>query len=252
MQDVVLHLCTRTVRGAAALLFAAFVAACGAEPEAGADEGATTRAEAAAAGETPGARAAQERRPVDVAGLGHDSGDPGAPIRVVEFSDFGCGYCRRFHVETYPTLHEEYVETGLVRWKYVPFVLGRFPHGEVAATAGECAIEQGRFAPLRDRLFHDQRAWSRTNEPREVLIRLAAEEGLDGARFRTCIEENRPEERVRENVRAGRTLGVRGTPTFFIDGHPLQGAQPARVFRQIFDRLLDARREGAGTAGGGS
>lgn len=189
----------------------------------------------------------RRRAGADVSGLGHDAGSVRAPIRVVEFSDFGCGYCRRFHVETYPTLHEEYVETGLVRWKYVPFTLGRFPNGEEAATAGECAIEQDRFPELRDRLFHDQRAWAGSDEPVDVLVRLAAAEGLDEERFRACLEEgDEAADRVRENGAAARAIGIRGTPTFFVDGHPLQGAQPVHVFRQILDRMLELRTSGAG------
>jgi len=176
---------------------------------------------------------------VDVRMLGFNRGDPEAPIRVIEFSDFGCGYCRKFHLETFPTLEEEFIETGKVIWKYVPFVLGMFPNSMEAATAGECAGEQGRFAALRDRLFQDQPEWRKAEEPYGLFARYAEEEGLDVERFRACVEEGWVTGRVRRSVRAGHRIGVRGTPTFIVEGFPLQGALPTPVFREIFGRLLE-------------
>ena len=61
---------------------------------------------------------------IDVASLGYNSGDPDSPVRVLEMSDYGCGYCRQFHVETFPTLLSEFIETGMVEWKFMPFITG--------------------------------------------------------------------------------------------------------------------------------
>lgn len=203
----------------------------------------TDRAQTRRPGQTsrdPGRNPTGDTARFDLSGMGYTVGAADAPIRVVEFSDFGCGYCRRFHLETYPTLHEEYVESGKVRWKYIPFVLGSFPNASEAAHAGECAIEQGKFPSLRRRLFEDQGEWRAANRPDEVFVRFARDEGLDADRFRTCLEEDRRADRVRQNVELGRRIGVRGTPTFIVQGYPLQGAQPVPVFRQIFEQLLAA------------
>lgn len=244
----------------AALVLAVAVGACqDSAPDAAGDEAPESAREQAAATEpaddrasgapAPGERpepaperARAEAQRFDLAEMGYTAGAADAPIRVIEFSDFGCGYCRRFHVETYPTLHEEYVETGKVRWKYVPFVLGSFPNASEAAHAGECAIAQDRFPPLRRRLFRDQGEWRQADRPEETFVRFAREEGLDADRFRSCLEEERRADRVRRNVELGRRVGVRGTPTFIVQGYPLQGAQPVHVFRQIFERLLAAER----------
>lgn len=202
-------------------------------------------------GPEPPASPPGDSQRIDVSDLGYTTGSPDAPIQVIEFSDFGCGYCRKFHLETYPTLHEEYVETGKVAWKYIPFVLGQFPNGVEAALAGECAIAQGGFPAFRDRLFEDQGPWREAGEPLDVFVRLAREEGLDADRLRTCYEEGHPEERVRQNIRVGRQVGVRGTPTFLVAGHPLQGALPLEVFREIFDGILeDPAVSGNPTQGG--
>src|SRR5690606_24185800 len=87
---------------------------------------------------------------LDVTGVGWVTGLDDAPVTVIEFSDFGCPFCAQFALDTYPTLHTEFVLAGQVRWIYVPFVIGRFPNGEGAALAGECAGEQGRFWQMHD------------------------------------------------------------------------------------------------------
>ncbi len=181
---------------------------------------------------------------LNVTDLGFNRGAPDAPIRVIEFSDFGCGYCKKFHLETFPTLAEEYIETGKVAWKYIPFVLGMFPNAVQAAMAGECAGRQDSFGAYRDRLFEDQGEWKKSSRPYELFKEYAAEEGLDAERFARCVDERIPSERVRANIEAGRKVGVRGTPMFVINGFPVQGALPVDVFREIFSRVLEAEQSG--------
>lgn len=181
---------------------------------------------------------------LEVSDLGINAGAPDAPIQVVEFSDFGCPHCRAFHEEVYPVLHEEYVETGRVIWKYVPFVLGLFPNSVEAARAGECGIEQDGFEPLRARLFATQEAWRASDEPTELFIRLAREEGLDADRFRSCMEERWTEERLLRSLKVGAEVDLDRTPTFFVQGRRLEGARSADTFREIFDRLAEARDAG--------
>lgn len=167
--------------------------------------------------------------------LGFARGAADAPVTVVEFSDFGCPYCARFALETYPELHEEFVETGAVRWRYVPFVLGSFPNGDLAARASECAGEQERFWEMHDRLFARQREWKRADDAEALFASLAAELGLDEARFRDCYASGRTEGRTRAANDAAREAGVRATPTFFINGRRIEGALPADHFRMLLN-----------------
>lgn len=185
--------------------------------------------------------------PVELTDLGYTFGDPNAPVRVIEFSDFGCGYCRRFHMESYPGLVEDYVDTGKVAWQYVPFVLGIFPHGVESATAGECAVEQEKLGAFGDRMFADQAEWkNEQGAVRDIFLRYAREEGLDVGRFEQCLEEDWRRDQVRRNILAGGRLGVRGTPTFFIPGYqPLQGALPEEIFQQVLEHVLNAEAEPA-------
>ncbi|MDT8340109.1 MAG: thioredoxin domain-containing protein [Longimicrobiales bacterium] len=186
---------------------------------------------------------------LDIAQLGFNSGTEGAPVRVLEFSDFGCHYCRQFHIESFPALEAEYMATGKVEWKYVPIVIGLFPNAMEAARAGECAGEQGRFPEMRDLLFDRQRDWKNSSRPEPVLEALAREVGLDVARYNSCVSEGRRDERILAGTRFSREVGVRGTPTFFVVGYaPIPGAIPLDLFRQVLDTVHAERTREAGGA----
>lgn len=229
----------RWFRQTPALLVLLALAACGGGS--GAESGGDGSGEGAASG-------SQEEAPLrfNVTGRGHNAGSPDAPIRVVEFSDFACPHCREFHLRSYPTVHQEFVETGTVLWKYVPYVLGVFPNSVEAARAGECAIEQEAFPPLRDRLFQEQTSWVEADEPRELFVGYARDEGLDVERFTSCLEEGRRDDEVQQNIELGRQVGIRGTPTFMVDGNVIQGNRPPEVFREVFDRILGEAGDGSG------
>jgi len=176
----------------------------------------------------------QER--VDLRGIGHDQGSPEAPVLVVEFSDFGCPYCAQFARETYAALHEEFVATGKVQWKSVPFLLGIFPNGMEAALTAECAARQGAFWAMRYRLFEEQAEWKASSEPAALFPRYAEDLHLDVATFHSCYGNEGVLDRIRANNRAANQLGVRATPTFFVNGRRVEGAIPLEQFRLILAR----------------
>jgi protein-disulfide isomerase len=180
----------------------------------------------------------QANQPLRISEMGYNEGSPSAPVKVMEISDFGCGYCRRFHLETYPRLKSIYIESGLVEWKHIPYVLGMFPNGLEAATAAECAGEQDRFFDMQRGLYESQAGWRSSQEPYEMFSEMAAREGLDAERFRTCLEGGWRDDRVTANVRLGRQAGVRGTPSFLIEGHLLPGALALEDFREVLDAAL--------------
>lgn len=215
---------------------------------AGTASGATGRGGSAGAdaGGTPGGAAGPEPRRVEVPDLGHTIGSDRAPVQILEFSDFGCGYCRQFHLETWPALREEYVETGKVEWTYVPMTLGMFGASSIdAAEAGECAIEQDRFPPVRERLFQEQARWKRSSDAHAVFRQIVEEEGLDVERWQACMDGDRRLARVDDGTRLSQQIGVRGTPTFLVlEEGAIPGAVPLDVFRQILDQVY-ARRSGS-------
>jgi protein-disulfide isomerase len=178
---------------------------------------------------------------IRVSEMGYTLGSNDAPVKVLEFSDFGCGYCRRFHAETFPGIKRIYIDGGFVEWKFIPFVLGMFPNGLEASIASECAGEQDQFFPMQERLFESQSGWRSSDDPNAFFAQLAEEEGLDVERFNGCIAGDWRENRVRANIRLGQQAGAQGTPLFIIDGRAVPGALPLEGFRTILDAALRQR-----------
>lgn len=180
---------------------------------------------------------------IDLTSVGYDVGDPNAPVVLIDFSDFGCPYCAKFTTETYPAIEREYVRTGKVLFKYVPFVMGMFPNGQEAARAAECAAEQGRFWPMHDRLYARQAEWKRAGDPAVPIGSYVDSLGLDRARFGACYARGEHARTRRANDIA-RAIGVRVTPSFIVDERPIEGALPLADFRRVIDAalLLHARK----------
>lgn len=165
-------------------------------------------------------------------GVGFEAGYPAAPVLVVEYADFACSACAEFALETWPEIERDFVDTGLVRWHFVPFELG-FRNSEEGLRAAECAGRQNRFDAMHDALFARRSAWVDERRPDEALMSLAAHAGLDTFAFEACYEDGDLEDRTRSANRAARRDGVRGTPTFFVNGHRVQGALPIAEFRAL-------------------
>jgi protein-disulfide isomerase len=182
---------------------------------------------------------------LDVATLGYDRGNPGAPITIIEFGDFGCSACGIFARDTFSQFEREFIATGRVRWKYVPFVLGSFPNSGAATRAAECAAEQDAFWSMHDVLYRRQREWSKMIGVRGHLEKYATELKLDLARYRDCYEKDRPARKVQQNNEMAASLMVRATPTFFINGQRAVGALPIEQWRRVIE--IVSSRGGTGT-----
>ncbi|MBA3672369.1 MAG: thioredoxin domain-containing protein [Gemmatimonadaceae bacterium] len=175
---------------------------------------------------------------LDLTGIGHDAGSVTAPVVLIDFSDYGCPYCGQFTRETYPVLEREYVRTGKVFFKYVPFIVGMFPHAIEATRAAECASDQGMFWAMADRVYEAQKEWKRGGDPRSLLVGIAGVVGADTVKFGQCYADRRTDARTaRANDLAG-TIGVRVTPSFVVNGRPVQGALPLAEFRKVIDAAL--------------
>jgi protein-disulfide isomerase len=169
-------------------------------------------------------------------------GDLDAPIKVIEFSDFQCPYCKRHAEQTQSTLDEQYVDTGEVLWVFKHFPLDIHPQAPAAGVAAECAAEQGQFWEMAKLLFDAQQDWS-VNDPTPVFSELADELGLDTDAFSACLDDPAMAERVSSDMADGAPF-VQGTPTFIIlhagSGSIVPGALPVDSFVQLFDELLAA------------
>lgn len=186
----------------------------------------------------------EDAQTFDLAPMGFNEGDmEDSAVWVVEFSDFGCIFCARFHLETYPELYREFVRTGDVAWKYIPVTIGGFPNGDAAAVVGECAGAQGRFAPVRDRLFEEREEWIASEDPGPLFQQYARDAGVDQDEFVQCLTGDEARRRVSEGNRVAQQIGVTGTPTFIVQGFPVQGAPPLEAFQEVLRDLVTQARE---------
>jgi protein-disulfide isomerase len=168
----------------------------------------------------------------EVASEGFPSTGPeNAPITIVEFSDYQCPYCTRWHAQVYQPLLAAY--PGKIRLVYRQFPLTSIhPDAFPAAEAAMCAGEQNAYWQFHEKIFSSDALGS------SVYTQYAQELGLDMTTFDTCIAERKFQDAVQADLDFAVNLGVRSTPTFFINGLAIVGAQPLDVFKQVIDKEL--------------
>jgi len=163
-------------------------------------------------------------------------------VTIVEFSDFQCPFCRSFYTGTYKQLLQEYVDSGKVKFYYKHFPLDQIhPSARPAAEAAECARDQGKFWEMHDKMFDEQQKQGSGTIAfsKDDLKNWAKQvQGLDAARFNQCLDSGEKASLVQQHQTEGLQLGVSGTPTFFVNGIELVGAQPYAAFKQVIDQEL--------------
>lgn len=173
-------------------------------------------------------------------------GDPDAPITIIEFSDFECPFCARFHVQTLPALLDEYIDQGKVKLVFRDFpIQGIHPNAVPAAVAANCANDQGNFRGMHDIIFENQNEWS-NQETADALMtfsQYAAEIQIDQETFDSCLTSGKHIQEIQKDLQDGREYGVSGTPGFFVGNDQigfveLKGAQPFESFKKVIDAQL--------------
>lgn len=220
---------------------------------AGCQQGSADRVQPAAAAEEPSPTSpppptetsapdatepAPRRTPASIASaddtmvLGH----PEVPVTIVEFSDYQCPHCSSYFTNTWPQIKSDFVDTGRVRCVFKDYSLtGLHPKAPQAHAAARCAGDQGAYWDMHDRLFEDQSRWGSASNPNAIFEEFAADLGLDASSCEACLESGRWDDAVDADVAEGASLGVRGTPTFFVNGYPLVGARPFDFFEEVVE-----------------
>jgi len=159
-------------------------------------------------------------------------GPANAPITIIEFGDFQCGYCRKWHTEVFGKLMAAY--PGKIR-----FVFRDFPLAEQtipALVAANCANEQAKYWEYNAALFDGQYGYDTT-----AFLQYAANLGLDDGAFSACLQSEAARQEVIADYNEATSIGVQSTPTFFINGIPVVGAQSFATFKNIIDKELKNR-----------
>jgi protein-disulfide isomerase len=160
---------------------------------------------------------------------------------MIEFADFECSFCHRFVNETLPQILTNY--EGRIHYVYRDMpILGQTSLD--AAVAAECADDQGRFWDFHNALFNNQQALSTAG----AFVTLAQNVGIDVNTFSACVSAQTHLGEVVSDQSDGTRAGIRGTPSFFINGRYVSGAQPYAVFASIIDQELARAEQGAASS----
>lgn len=182
-------------------------------------------------------------------------GDANAPVTIYEFSDYECPFCaiaegneeltnsfkgqNPDYIPPMPKVFEEYIETGKVKLVFYNMALESLhPQVRSAHVAALCANEQDKWIEFHHKLFEDRDAWTTTSDRNAVLKEFAKELSLDETQFNSCLDSNKYSEQVDRELAYGASVGVSGTPAFFIGKNFISGAQDYATFKSIIDAEL--------------
>ncbi len=158
-------------------------------------------------------------------------GPKGAPVTIVEFSDYQCPYCQLWHEQVLPRLLEEYA--GKIRFQYRDFPLPGHTESQPAAEAANCAGDQDVYWEFQEAIFSGLYGYGRS-----AYEQYATDLGLNTEDFTACLDSRKHQAEVLEDRNDAVRLGVQSTPTFFVNGTQIVGAQPYDAFKQLVDAEL--------------
>lgn len=162
--------------------------------------------------------------------------EPEAQVSLIEYSDFQCPACQAY----YPVIKQLVTEFG----DSLSFVYRHFPlrsthfNAQIAAQAAEAAEEQGKFGEMHDLLFENQNEWAKIPDAKDLLEKYAQKIGLNLEQFRKDLESDKVKQEVEKDYQSGLLLGVKVTPTFFLNSKKLQNPRSLEEFRSIIQKEL--------------
>jgi protein-disulfide isomerase len=169
-----------------------------------------------------------------------------APVTIVQYASMTCPYCRKFQLETFPVLKREYIDTGKVRY----VLRAEFPIGKqsgLATVALRCAPPEKYFV-LYDKLMVQQSSWVSQEVRPDPIFKVAAQVGMTRVQFDSCRENRGMIAKLNAVKERGRTLGVIGTPNFFVQGKLVKSVIGMKEIREMVDPLLAGRLAVSDTA----
>jgi protein-disulfide isomerase len=174
----------------------------------------------------------------------HWMGRDDAPVTMVEFTDYQCPFCRRYHTETFVQLKKNYIDTGKVRFVSRDLPLGFHANAEKAAEAAWCAGEQNKYWELRDAMIDNSSDLSP-----DAIVKYAQANGLDMASFKACAQSRKYKAEIEKDMADAGAVGISATPSFVIgritrdalDGDRVVGAVPQSVFETEIQKFMTSR-----------
>jgi len=169
-------------------------------------------------------------------------GNPSASITILEWGDYQCTFCYKFHESTLDIIHKEYIETGVVNLVFKDFPLNG-PDSILAAEASYCANDQGKYWQYHDEIYTNW-AGERTGWISKNSLNTFAEfVELDIEKFNSCLDEHKYRQKVLDLEQFGREIGVDATPSFFVFNDKkiikITGNQPLEVFVKVLNEFTN-------------
>ncbi len=165
-------------------------------------------------------------------------GSATAPVTMYIMSDFECPWCGDFARNTFPIIEREYVATGKMKIVFVNMPLSIHKNAEPAAEVAMCAARQNKFWQIHDLLFRHQSDWSDLDEPGPYFLSLGDSAGADRAQLTACLQTAATRPLVKADYDGSLRTGAHSTPSFYIEGGLMSGAEPMDVFRPILDSII--------------
>lgn len=178
----------------------------------------------------------------DTAGFnGYILGSDTAPVTIVEYADFQCPACGEFDTVQWPEVYDKLVATGKVRWIYKDWPIdGAHRYARLAMHAAACADDQGKFWPMKARIYAYQFQWSFGSGQLGKFRDYAQQVGVDVGQWNSCMESTKHAGRIQATLNEGSRLGVNSTPSFLIGGRIYLGVQGSDALRHTVDSMIAA------------
>lgn len=184
-----------------------------------------------AAGAPPSAAELRKAGALDDTSLGN----PQAPVTVIEYASLGCPICAVFHKKVFPRLKTAYIDTGKVYYIYREFPIGK--SSAAAAQAARCVPEK-QFFRVTEKFMANRGRWNGREPDPDLIYKIVQDTGLSRAAFDSCMANQKTSEEITSVKQRGREFGIKGTPTFFINGQHIRGAVNFEEMRKLIDKHL--------------
>jgi protein-disulfide isomerase len=177
-------------------------------------------------------------QPADTAGFsGYILGSDSAKVEITEYADYQCPFCQTFDQLQMPTIKQELIDAGRLRWRYRDFPLQQHSFSRLSAHSAACADEQGKYWEQHRRIYEGQQDWADVRDADPIFRQYAQAAGLDLARYDACMGSAKYAGRIQASYDEGVRVGVSATPTLLVGGRLYQGRLDSDAIARLVDSL---------------
>ena len=174
----------------------------------------------------------------DTAGFrGYVLGSDSAKVEITEYADYQCPFCQTFDQLQMPTIKQELIDAGRLRWRYRDFPLQQHSFSRLSAHSAACADEQGKYWEQHRRIYEGQQDWAEVRDAAPIFRQYAQAAGLDLARYDACMASAKYAGRIQASYDEGVRVGISATPTLLVGGRLYQGRLDSDAIARLVDSL---------------